>query len=399
MRTSFFSQQLTLAGLVFFALTAPVLAGKPTKPGGGGSTTPPPVKYQTIWLGKLDGEVLAISAINDNGLIVGRTTGSSLPSRAFYSGVSPAAGTVVYPTDVNTLANVWVDLATGQQETDWTARSANDVNDDGWIVGGAEHTSGLHRPYIYAPDLRAPDLNTAPWTFQLLPSTPGYRMTATGINNLGQVVGVRWLDYATSDDRKVFAWDCLDPVVTTELPIPVIPGSSSPQVNDGGVVVAGGAALPPRVSYRYELATGRLDALYDVRLSHGCINSAGQIAGERSAPSKRGANDVEIITFSDPGLLDVEVVQPPGSNYQSAFAVNNAGTVLWRNGAGTALYLAHSGATYDVAQLASEAIGYDGRHAVLSGATSETDPEGTGFGIVASSQWSGPLFVLIPRKP
>lgn len=379
--------RLLPAALLVLVAAAPALAGKPT--GGGTAPPPPPVRFKTIWLGT---QTLEVFDLNNAGMVVGRMTDTT-PPRGFLATVNPAApaGSTATVTDLNSFGAPWVDLSTGAAASGWTAVGCGAINEGARIVGRAEDSAGLSRAFLYAPDANGV------WTFSLLPPIPGVMATyiaGTGVNGWNQVVGTYVPPGGT---RTAFYWDAANGSVSLSFP-----AIDMAKVNDAGVIVADNSSFNYRQVFRYELGSGGQPvAINGTSAYDECLNSSGRIAGERATGSK--ATDVEIVRLN----LDLSAIVIEGAGAsKSVLAINDAGSVLYekteasKNGSVSSMLLYRDGQPLvNVAAASDQWPGSWGGRTSMSDSNAVTDPENTGYGLIASGPGNGRGYVLVPRKP
>ncbi len=367
-------------------LDAQAWAGKP----GGGTPPPPsspPVRYKAVSLGT---ERVVLYDMNNCGAIVGAFYNTP---RAYLAIVDATTGTAVI-SDLNTFNSPWVDLQPGAPPAiGWQATRAAGINDAGWIAGmGRIDATGLTRAFLYAPDKQ-----TGVWTFYLLPQVPDLAlgMAASDVNNFGEVVGRRYLD-----NDSLFTWNANSGIRNLGF------ASGNPAVSDTGIMICNNSPfLSNRNLLRYDFNSNTSNTIIGISSYSGCLNCFGIIAGERTTGGKIG--NVEIVRFSQPSLADVKVIEG-GDALKEAQAINDAGDVLYRkrvivkNTAVYSLWFYRDGlpSTLNIGSLVDPPINdylSAERHAEMSDANSTTDPQGTGFGLIAVDG-TQPL-VLIPQKP
>jgi probable HAF family extracellular repeat protein len=360
------------------------------KKGGGTPSPPPPVLYQAVLLGTEAAEILDI---NNSGVIAGQLT-SVTPARAC-QGVVDAVSGITALVDLNSASSRWIDMQNDTEISGWTARVATGINDDGWMVGSAEDENGYNfrRAFLFLPAT-----DTTASTFYLLPSEFGQdpaTMVALDINNWGEVIGRQ----DRAEGRVLFVWDMLNGIRNLGVPC----SGNHASINDQGIIVSDYSLFSTsRLSYRYDLDNNWLDEMPGVSLVRGSLNSFGHMAGERQ--SKNGT--IECVRFTQPAQSDLTVIAPLGV-FKEVQAINNAGSVLYykreiiRNAPVYSLLLYRDGQSQlNVGSISSQPLNYAGNSTVMSESNTVTDPEGTGFGLIAyRPSGNGPAIVLIPRKP
>ena len=233
-------------------LDAAAWAGKPVPPTSP-PPTPAPVKYKAVSLGA----GVELSDINNCGAIVRFITS---PARACLAIVDATTGTAVI-SDLNLLGAPWVDLQPGAlpPATGWQATNAIGINDAGWITGSAREATSLYRAFLYAPDKA-----TGVWTFYLLPQSPDliYGMTASDVNNFGEVVGHCFLD------DSIFTWNANSGFRYLGF------ASGSPTVSNAGIMICNNSPyLSNRNILRYDLNSNTSNAIIRRLVVHRrCLN-------------------------------------------------------------------------------------------------------------------------------
>ena len=152
-----------------------------------------------IDLGTLGGANSSAWAINDAGLIVGRSDTASGEQHAFLW--TPGIGMV----SLGTLGGA--------------SSSAADINEAGQVVGRAETASGEEHAFLWTPTGGMIDLGTL--------GGEGSRSQAEGINDVGEVVGL-----FTRDDDRAFYWTATGGMI--ELPTLTGIESGARAINNAG---------------------------------------------------------------------------------------------------------------------------------------------------------------------
>lgn len=255
-----------------------------------------PPGYTLQFLG--EGSVVALNNVNTVvGLRTNPTTGAQTPLISLAGGAwatlpSPAGASSVFPTD---------------------------LNDSGVIVGVA-NLSGVRRAIRWTP-------TDAGYTVQMLPLLPGELTSyATGINNLGEIVGARAGLLGTPFG---FGWLYTDAAGPVDLNARYGWFATPNDINDAGVILAG--------TQTFDLETATLK---DVGLSGPtnynaiggvAINNAGEIVGSATLRST-SLNIVAVFLYvpgSGWGFIS------GSSRYTVANDINNLGDLGWgEQGAG-----------------------------------------------------------------
>ena len=207
-------------------------------------------------LGTLGGLWGLATAINNNGLIVGRSTPTSLEpwfhAFAWQDGVM---------SDLGTLGG----LSSG----------AEDVNNNGWIVGyGDVPLLGDRHPALWR-DGNLIDLGSPP---------SRYYGVATGVNDNGEIVGYH---YDNFDQYQAFYWK--EGKMTELAPLPGWPGCIAQAINNHGIIVGsstaiGGTSFASKATYWKDGVPHALPITIVGNSWAMDINERGDIVGESLVP-------------------------------------------------------------------------------------------------------------------
>ena len=357
----------------------------------------PAVRYKSVSIGT---QPVILYDMNISGAVVGRFTNTD-PPRACLATIDATAGTAQI-CDLNTLPSPWVDLLTEAPATGWQATIAAGINDDGWIAGRAIDTNnGSWRAFLDPPDA------AGVWTFYLLPHVPTLApgMTASDVNNFGEVVGLCWVgDGIGTGARPVFTWNASSGAHDAgfSVKLNVLGG---PIVSDTGIVIGDNSSSDfDRGLLRYDPTSDTLDTMIGISSYHGCLNCFGTIAGDRTAGRK--STDVEIIRFSQPSLADVKVIEGKKAHSRllkrsttpGMFSYSKVVDVRKTRVYSLLLYQDRLASALNIGAFTDKPLNYAGEEAEMSDANStNTDPQATGFGLIAIGGVR-PV-VLIPQKP
>ncbi len=222
-----------LLGALLLALStiAPVAyAQKPAPP-----LVLPPVRYSLTWLDfEFGGQTFHPEDINNSGMVVGLasdpTTGGNITAVAYSSTLGTFYLNDLPLNDLLPRASWWDLDATGEtQAFGWSAFIANGINDFGDIVGYAKSTTNPNLPD--RAFLLENALSDTP-RFLLLPTVAlGTHHRATGVNNLGEVVGYA-VNLSVIRYSPVATWPYY--VAIEEMAV----SASDAEINDAGVIVA-----------------------------------------------------------------------------------------------------------------------------------------------------------------
>ena len=267
----------------------------------------PPVRYRLTWLANaiwnLNSGVF-VNDMNDAGFVVGSAKDATLVnSRAFvYSN-----GFLI---NLNTPNVQWTDQ--GTTVNGWTAISASGINNIGQIVGTAKNSAGQSRAFVALDALR-----TAP-QFMLLPSVSGASATeGRRINDRGVVIGYAssgWVAYMPSNNGYSAA-----------VPLGFIGDSVRGDINNAGVIVnAGGYVMSPNPNFTY--TTGAFQLIANRQFFR--INELSTMSGVRKTGKTFGQQFVGPILRSYTGL-ETLLATSNASDYDIATGLNDSNDVVF----------------------------------------------------------------------
>jgi hypothetical protein len=262
-----------------------LLAGTP-----GSRAAEGPPAYSLQFLG--EGSVVALNNANTvAGMRTHPTTGASTPLVSFAGGAwatlpIPVGSSGAFPTD---------------------------LNDSGVIVGVASFPSG-RRAIRWTPV-------DAAYAVQVLPLLPGELASyATGINNLGQIVGARAGILGTPFG---FGWLYSDAAGLVSLDVAYGWFATPNDINDAGVILSGTQTFDLATSTLADVGLGG-PANYN-SIGGVALNNAGEIVGSASLRST-SLNIISVFRYQ-PGV-GWEFISG-SSRYTVAIDINNLGDVGW----------------------------------------------------------------------
>ena len=150
---------------------------------------------------------------------------------------------------------------------------------------------------------------------------------ASGVNNLGQIVGTMGGEFGTPGSRA-FLWEN-----GTIRDLGVLPGmtySSAEKINESGEVVGASGNGSEQLAFVWTEAGG-MRALSSLGGSHSgahAINDHGDIAGESKVPGFN-STDIHAVVWRNGVITDLDPVSAEGSR---AWGINNSGEVVGRFG-------------------------------------------------------------------
>jgi len=306
------STRITLTALVAAALLSVSMAWakKPVKP------PPEPLPaYTCTFLGTLGGSFSVAQGMNEQGDVVGHSRTAQNGQRAFLWTESGGMVELIAP------------------QADWDSgsylQSALDVNDDGYIVGGA-YLNGSGAAYRYSPDGSVVDI--APIVVDGMEGDEDDSASAEAINNSRDIVG----DFVTVPGNYNDAYLLLGDTGEV-IPIGLLNGRRthakcvSNRVNGivqvAGVSVDEGSIVYHAFRFTYDTVNkvGVLEDLESAKSraysSGDCINDLGDVAGYRSF--KRGHN-----AFRYTNEQGIENLGTLGNIYSQARGINMFGDVV-----------------------------------------------------------------------
>jgi probable HAF family extracellular repeat protein len=292
-----------VALMVVASLSGIALAKKPTPPPDPEpEPDPPPVTYTITWLDDFQSNY--VNAINSHGQAVGLGESPELcGGEPFAYLYTPATGMV----DLHTL------LPAGH---DWYLRNANDINDQGQIVGyGFRAGSDKGRGWRYTPALLDDDGNELmPAVIEEIaaPSDTDQKTVASRINEQGEVAG------NTVDANRVsHVWFFSDEVGLIPLEVG---GDKARGLNESSQILVGGSGTTIRV-----FPLGEPEFFDDVYGQ--AINDIGEFVGSISVEvpinKKRTTTVTRAIRHDGVTPLDLGA----GDN-SCAYGINNHGDVV-----------------------------------------------------------------------
>lgn len=380
---------------MFMLLATTAAQGQNSKkpPKDEGSNTDPapptaPVKYHVV---ALNVGFAVPRSINNFGQIVGNHVDDNV---AFIADVNAESLSVVY-RDLNELSSGWIDMNDLEFVEGWRATIAWDINDLGEIVGTASK-DGAQRGFVYSHDSKL---------FSLLPAITGYPdadTSARGVNVYGDICGMVW--DSVSSEWLTVVWDSSG---KADLINPVIPTRRRQmRISDAGVISGPFNSIPDGW-FRYDIESKKFDS----HVGSYVMNAWGDFAGVRKDGSSKYPN--EVVGFTNPQAEDLLVIAPPPSTKLEPW-INDDREVLYGEElyskkkpnalSNRIIHRVRSGKEeyHVVSDLTDQYVNF-GRGSVGVMCTSNplVDPDGTGFGIIATSHVGKTVWmcVLIPRRP
>ena len=284
-------------------------------------------------LGLLGGDVTSQAwAINKNGLIVGLSMSGTGSQRAFL--FTPGSGL----TNLNTTGSLGSLVISNAASI-----AAFGINDFGWIVGSFT-TDGEDPKSFNAHSF----LSFGPGSTQVLDShfgSPAFS-AANDVNNNGQIVG--FLRHTASEQPQAYLFDTSSQHLTL---IGALPGGSMSialAVNDSGKVVGNSLTPPPNgvVAARSQHAFAFQDLNHngvvdsgelidldpgDVTSGATAVNSSGTVVGYYGDLDFVNAGSSRAAIFANGRRTDLNTLVPAGTGgwtLRAAYGINDAGQIV-----------------------------------------------------------------------
>ncbi|MBF0383273.1 MAG: DUF3466 family protein [Magnetococcales bacterium] len=266
--------------------------------------------YTITDLGSLDGAYSSATSLSDSGTVVGSSQIADTSLHAFMWDST----------------NLIQDLGISNSGLD--VAHAYSINNSGYVVG----TTLIAETPDYTSQAFMWDSTNGT---QLLPKLGGYLGTAYDINNSGVVVGSSSISTA-STTQYAFSWDSTNGV--TNLGSFNNEGSRAKSINDNEEIV--GASLHSSGEWRAFLwdSTNGMQDILSKQSEAQDINSSGQIAGQYMD----GSYEKAFIWDSTNGETSIGWLGD-GNNSDTAFSINDSGTVVGLSGGKAFVYDAANG--------------------------------------------------------